>query len=383
METTQTYAAPTAPPPNFEPGTVSVPQKDTTGSFSVFTVADLISNAVKANNPFWKAGGLLRPGFHTLKYAGGYIRRFEITPLRQHMESDHVTKIAPNERKHMVGAYSETTGRVNADGSPETVIRGQRKDGSPDGLLRQAVYPGEEIQNLTGQVDGLVRMPVRGPQERHASQLFLFPNWDAIKAGTAPVPTTIAELRAYFVKRKAVAPDEFFEAVADAAIKSCDDLVTFGELEISRQNAQYEEAKTKGWPWSYGSDAQMLFAQLNIPRPDNLARSQASQIDKLTDTMEKQNELTNKRMELENRKLEMEIAAMQGQSPVATNSVTMQEQAIPPAAVENEAPTDDPPAFVQCAAIAVKSGNQCNNAAEADGFCKLPAHKPGPVTENG
>jgi hypothetical protein len=367
METTQTYTPAAAAPPNFEPGTVSVPQKDTTGSYSVFTVADLIANVVKANNPMWKAGGLLRPGAHTLKYCGGYIRRFEITPLRQHMESDHVTKISPSERKHMVGAYSETTGRVNADGSAETVIRGQTKTGAPDGLLRQAVYPADEIQNLTGQVDGLVTMPVRGPQERHLAQTFLFPNWPEMLKGLLPMPETETQLRAYFLKRLTAAGDDSLRiAIAEAALKSVDDYKTWCEREASTATAQYEEAKVKGWPWHLGEDAGKAFTFLSIPRPDNLARSQASQIDKLTDTME-----------LENRKLEMEIAAMQGgQAPVPSppSEIPMQQAATDPV-MEEAGPPDNTDTFIRCAA-STKSGNPCGNAAEEDGFCKLPAHKP-------
>lgn len=264
---------------------VEIPTKDKTGARFVFTVADLIPALTKASNPDWKRGGVIRNNV-TLSYRSGYIPRCEITQLRQTMESVQTAYAHPNERKHLTPVYNIIENGVQRQvGFKKNRLTGEVE---PDGLLRTPIYPSDEIQVLAQQLDGVVEMPVDSTQEKEAAQAFLFPNWNEIQAGLAQFPETIQKLKAYFEKRLKIAVDAdraFYVKVAQAAIKSCDDYMAWSNARVNEQNAQYDIAKTKGWAWSYGAEADMLFVQLGIQRRDNLAQANSDQMNQLTSVL--------------------------------------------------------------------------------------------------
>lgn len=257
---------------------IEVPKKDQSGEFFVFFAGNQISGDVKAHNPDWSAGGILRPKVITLRYRHGYIRKCEITGLRQQMISEAATNILPNERRHLAPTY------VINDGDGPQVI-GKMKDGSHDGLLRTPFYPSDEIDRLTSRVDGVVRMPCANAEEAIAAQIFLFPNWKHIVAGDATLPTRIDDLMVYFKGRLTAANTDQERAVARAAIKSCEDYKTWGQRVTTTANAMLRSMNVKGHGWTYGSDAELAFEQLNLQRQDTLVQDQGNKLDGLVDAM--------------------------------------------------------------------------------------------------
>lgn len=234
----------------------------------VFYVGDQISPLNKTKNPSYVRGGVIRP-HNTLKHCTGFIRQCEITPLKQYMWSETAQFIHPEQRAHMIASYNIVEGDV-------TTTVGN------DGLLRTAFYPEDELPLITGQNDGIVEMPIQ-PGNRWRIQRFLFPNWDAIEAGQAILPQTIAAMKAHFTERLAAASDPQEFAAATAALASCDSYIAWGQEVLGRQSAQLDEAKAKGWAWTYAPEAEMLFAQLGMVRKDNLAQEQTTKFDTLAE----------------------------------------------------------------------------------------------------
>lgn len=350
---------------------VEVPRPDVTGSKFIFTVADLIAPTIKATNPLWKLGGVIIEDSLCLKYCNNYVRRCEITELRQQMESEEAGNFAPGERKHMPRSYNINTRGANGQVAVRTIGADTDERGRPANRRYIPFYPSNEIQTITAKNNGVVAMPVKNAQERHLAQQFLFPNWDAITQGMAQFPTELSKLRAYLVKRREEAlrimggePTVFLQ-VAEAAIQSCDLYLGWVKEFISTYNAQWEEARTKGWAWSFPARAEMMFEQSGLQRRDNLVQAQADKMDALTDVMTKQ-------VEMQNQILAMQLA--QGGGPL-----TPQPAVVPKAApVEETAITFDTPEpeaeIATCGAITAK-GTQCTRPAEDDGYCAAPSHK--------
>lgn len=261
--------------PNFQ---IRVPEKTSPGRIFVFFAADLIDPLVKSNNPDWLPGGILRPNVITLRHRHGYIRKCEITEMRQAMISESAVNIAPPERRHMVTEYDVQTG--------DTIRHiGRRQDGSHDGLLRTPWYPDFEVDRLTGVGDGIVRMPIATPDEAAEAQMFLFPYWQDILDGKTEIPRKIAALREYFRTRLAQAKTDLQNKVALAAIKSCDDFTAWGQRTAAEANQLLATAKAKGWVWTYGPDAELAFEQLGLQRQDSLVQDQGNQLNALTEAM--------------------------------------------------------------------------------------------------
>lgn len=272
---------PTAVSSFAQDATVTVPTRSTPESKYVFFAGDLIAPAVKATNPHWAFGGVLRPNSLTLAYRTGYVRRCEITPLRQNMVSENKVNVPPAARPHMISGYTVQVGT-------EIKQYGVDSNGQPDGLLRTAFYPADEISTLTGQVDGLIEMPVKNAAELERAQLFLFPNWEAISIGIESLPEKLGELRAYFqgrLKEAQQSGDAFLIAVTNAALQSCFNFQTWGQTQINSANSLYDTAKAKGWAIGYGGTAEMLFTQLGMPRRDNAEQETSSKFERLIEVL--------------------------------------------------------------------------------------------------
>lgn len=260
---------------------IEVPKQEHLNEVFVFFAADQIPGYIKATNPAWRPGGLLRPNALTLQYRLGFVRKCEITAMRTQMMSEQATNVHPNQRALMTPVFNLTE-----NGEVQTI--GKRKDGSHDGLLRMPFYPSMEAERLAGQGDGLVRMPVTNFTEALEAQLFLFPNWAAILNGRGDeLPQKIADIRQYFITRREDARTEMQMAVVEAAIQSCDDYRTWGQGETTRANATLREMTARGNAWSYGLDAELAFAQLGLQREDRLVQDQGSQLNTLTDAVTK------------------------------------------------------------------------------------------------
>lgn len=250
---------------------IEVPKKAQQGQFFVFFAADQIDGQVKANNPQWQPGGLLRAKMKTLGHRGGFIRKCEITELRPQMLSESISNVHPGERKHLIPTYTIV------EGDTATVI-GKTKDGGHDGLLRTQFFPADEADTWTGKGDGLVKMPVANADEAIAAQYFLFPEWDEVMSGRVILSRRVADLAEHFQQRLRDAQNDFERNVAQAAIKSCEDYTNWGRRITTAANAMYQQMKTKGWAWAMGTDAEAAFDQLGLARQDNLVQTQGDQM---------------------------------------------------------------------------------------------------------
>lgn len=242
----------------------------------IFYPLNMIAPALKASVPDWKAGGLLRSELATLRHRNGYIRQCEITECRQHMVAQRSTLVMPGERRHMPSSYMLTE-----DG----VTRQIQSDDPSNPLLFTPWYPDQELGQVLGQNDGLVRMPLENAREMIAAQYFLFPDWDEYLAGRKVLPTKLATIREMLNTRLQAATDPKMRAVAEAAIRACDLADSFGRAHVNRENAMYAEAQARGWAWSYGVDSELFMDQLGLSRRDNLAQEQANKIDRLADVL--------------------------------------------------------------------------------------------------
>lgn len=335
---------------------IEVPTASMAGVLYVFTVANLLSQTQKAKLPEWKYGGIVKDVM-TLKYCSGYVRQCAITELRQHMESDNQGFVEPGQRRHMASAY------VITEPNPTTGELGQRtvgKDaaGNADGLLRTAFYPSQEIDVLTGQVDGMVKMPCKSSAEKALAQDFLFPNWAAIERGEESLPEKTSQLRVHFTKRLAEAQKlmqtspaaQFFVEACLAAIKSCDDFTAWATEHLAAQTARWREAQTKGWAWSFGSHAECCFEQLGVPRPDLLDQERGDKLDAMAEAM---------RMQAENQSkmLDLEILRAQNGNGATSQSLKPEVDVVP-----------------KCKAITA-SNEPCKRDDKGNGYCGLPAHQ--------
>jgi hypothetical protein len=245
---------------------------------SLSSPRDTIPDDVKASNPLWESGGTIRSGIRTLGYRGGYLRRCEITQMREAMWSENAANILPTERSKLTSTYVETVG------AHQRVI-GVTKNGNHDGLLRSRVYPSNEIATLTGKIDGIVQMPITTVEQAVEAQYFSSPTGKRLLPAQLKSLEKRAQLLAHFMERKQKAISPFQRAVAEAAIKSVTDFKVWGTAAVKKANATLNLAKTKGWDWSYGTDAEMAFEQLELQRSDTMVQEQASKIDRLADAM--------------------------------------------------------------------------------------------------
>jgi hypothetical protein len=254
---------------------IEVPTKERAGEFFVFFAGDMIGDEVKAQNPGWNAGGNLYPQWATLNYRLGYVRQCEITALRQAMVPENPMMVHPDKREFKVGKY------LVHEGESVTV-------GGDNGMLHTPIYPVDEVDRLTGQTDGIVRMPCKSATEALQAQMFLFPNWADIDRGydkegnVVALPPRLTQLKAYFELRYKAALSPFQQDVARAAMKSCDELVTWCQRHVKWANDNYESMRTKGHTWSYGADAEQAFKMTGLQRRDQLLQEQATKADDLS-----------------------------------------------------------------------------------------------------
>jgi hypothetical protein len=191
-----------------------------------------------------------------------------ITPLKDATISDHKSFIDP--AKHELFTSTLVPETVT---DPNTGEQIQQEVASSD-FLRMRVYPSDEVGMLALQDNGVIEMQmIKSTEERKAAQMFLFPNWAAISKGDEFLPTTVRELRDYFLERKAAAPNQYFRTIAEAAISSCDLFKAWGTERISQENTLLEEAKAKGVVRSYSAEAELLFEQLELVRRDDLIQA--------------------------------------------------------------------------------------------------------------
>jgi len=273
--------------------TFTEPRVNLEGARYVFTVADLISPAVKATNPEWRVlGGVLRPESLCLQYRTGYIPRCEITELRQIYQQARRAMVHPEKREALTTHYEMAgVNPFTGEFEQKTVGLVKNREGETvhDGLLRKPFFPQQEIGTVAGQLDGVVEMPVTNNREKNLVQYFLFPNWDDIKQ-TGNFPPSLAALRAHFLKlQNALSKDNphysLFLRATIAAIRSCDEFAAWGANMVHEANDEYDKAKTNGWAVSYGSDARAVASQLGMQLRDTAAQAQENTLADVKDTL--------------------------------------------------------------------------------------------------
>lgn len=349
-----------APAQNGELGAISLAPRHNEQFAYIFTVADRIAPLVKSHNPDWADGGIIRPNM-TLQYCGGYVRRCEITVLKQKMESEAKSNFHPMERKHVTASYTITEADPDNPGQVRNRLIGYNPDTEThDGLLRVPYYPGDDIAQLTQVKDGTVVMPISNARQRDQAQKWLHPDWPNTK-----IPKTIAQLQAHYEERRDAARElpvdsgrEFFMKVSQAAIKSCTDYEASTLAFINDLMSVYKQAETKGWAWTFGPEADMAFTQLSIPRPDNLTRENQDRVTKLEEQIGRLVDV-------------FATGFAGGRSPLPAAP----EAPAPPAKGMTETGTiANEETTVEICNMLTSTGKPCANKGEEGGFCKQPSH---------
>lgn len=276
----------------------------------VFYAMNLLDPMVRASVPALSDGGVVRANAQTLKYREGYLRQGEITQMRVAMDAQFRALVHPNAQPHMINAY-----KLTVDG--ETVSIGNR--GYDDHLVFQKFYPQDEVDRIAGQNDGVVRMPDMSPQDALRCQRFL-------DEGIAQVDRSkAARVREHYSQRLTAARamgDGLLADVCQKAILSVDQFEAAGRRAIAEANATLREAETKGWAWTYGSEAEIYFEALGIQRKDNQVQAQADRQDRLEAA------LMNLAASLTQRVAPLP-AAVQEEAPKAPSLVTAEEEVGP------------------------------------------------------
>ena len=250
---------------------IILPQQRKEGSRYIFFAGDIIAPSAKARDPRFARGGVVKAN-QTLNHCSGFIPQCEITEMRQHMQTVAMANVQANDRQNWAATYQELD---PATGETKTI--GLRPDGSHDGYLRRAIYPMDDVTELVGAATGIIEMPVRSRREAMAAQRFLFPD------GTVPPAVTVHERRRYFEGRLAMADSTFEVMIAEAAIRSCDDLIRHANLIIAEARAEYDRAKTKGIAWTLGSVARSYHQMLGLATPDQAAQANDAKFDQLVE----------------------------------------------------------------------------------------------------
>ena len=340
---------------------IEIPSKSREGMRCVFTVGDLVAPNVKDAVPDWKLGGILRPGVLTLSHVNGYIQRCKIVDLRQHMEAEAASNVMPSERAHKTRDY-----QIIEHGEARTI--GRDKNNEPDGLLRTAFYPVDEVGRLCGQNDGIVEMPCTNGEQIRIAQDFLFPHWNDFLTGRKAFPPKIASLKVYFQSRLKFAQDagnDWFVAIAKAAIRSCDQYEAWGRDHVKDQHKMLAEAEAKGAPFVYGDMTELVFSQLSIARKDNLIQETADRQANLEQSIAKQAEsIASLADALRQNQVNQMAAAYVGAPPPPATTVVAEEDGLKEAVNET----------VACKAL-TNQGARCKNVAEPNGYCKMPQHQ--------
>lgn len=333
----------------------SVPKREKSGERFVFYAGDIITRSSKTKNPAWRQGGIVL-NFATLKHNGGYIPRCKITPLQDHFNGEPSGFIDENKKDAYVKTYT-----VVENGEAREVGRVEVAPGDfrHDGLLRKPIYPADEIGRITGANNGVVEMPVSNRSEMRAINTFLM-------TGLSSFPKAIIELWNHFEARRAAATSDLEERCATAAIMSCEQYsITQGEV-LQAQIKNFNSAKTKGQPYTFGERAELLFEQFQEQRPDRVQQAQAGQMDRLTDTVSKFVEVSiaNQSAAPQNaeadriRQLEEENARLKAAMASATVEPLHNQQIV----------------TARCRAT-TGSGAPCAKEATANGYCAHPAHQ--------
>ncbi len=324
-------------------GAIPARRESTDSSISNQTIADLkvvrvaffagddISSIEKYEMPNVKGfGGLFLPHIKTLP------------------KENKGMMLAPGERETWSKSFTQSNAKKNPDGSWSDLVisgftesnaakmkeTGQFETRKNDFQLYKERYPGHDIQEIIKRSEphgagGVVEVPaLKGAtqDEIDAAQLFFFPDWYEISAGTKFLPETMRELEDMLRKRiSAIAIECPFDLrgkynqIGQAMIKSCAEfrqayLQTFQKNEIIMKDS----AAKGNTGASYHPRTEDAMRLLEYKRKDDIVSGNVDSVDRLARIMEQKelgsNNLEAQKIELEllrerNRAKELELQA--------------------------------------------------------------------------
>ncbi len=319
--------------------------KDLETTRVVFFAGDDVGHIEKYEMPNVKGfGGLFLPHIKTLpKENKGMLYRCQFTPLRPAMITQPLSMLAPGDRENWQKGFTQSNavfengqwrdkvvnGFTQSD--PEAIKRtGKFETKMSDHQVYKTRYPGHDVAEITKRSEphgagGVVNVDAlmgATQDEIDAAQLFFFPNWNEIAAGTSFLPDTEQELREYINERiKAIGfecPIELrakYTRISQAMLQSCTSfrqayLQTFQKNEIIMKDS----AAKGNTGASYHPRTEDAMKMLGYRRKDDIVSGDSSSVDRLAHIMEKkesgQSEAETKRMLLEERK--QYVAEVQG-----------------------------------------------------------------------
>ena len=242
----------------------------------VVFIGDMMSEKQK-RMPLFRLGGMAFPGppeFYTIR--NNNIPQCGITRLHKGYRGIHKNHIPEKEQQHWIASYKLTNHWNPETQSFQNIEVGTAGMSLP--LLYKEIKPINEIGRITR--NGVVALNencgIGSGADIREAQLFYFPNWLSIVAGSAQLPETLIELQDHIDNRREQAYSNELRAVGDAYLQSCSDFYDFGRNYTEYQSQIIKE--TEKWPGGarYDELAERMFRFLGLTREDKLVQNFAS-----------------------------------------------------------------------------------------------------------
>jgi hypothetical protein len=290
----------------------------------LFYAGDVISAIDKYDAPSTMGfGGIYRSDLRTIQHNGnlGMIYRCKFTSMKTKMIDENKAMLLPADVKNWEKSYTLSNAKLGPNGWEDMQVGVDRASAH---LVYKPRYPGEEIRfalqhNEPVGERGIVEVAaLRGAEypEIRAAQLFFFPNWEQIERGETRLPDTIRALETHIRARLAATREldnrlaNQYASIANDMIKSCSEYRAWGLAYLKFIEDGINEAKINGQPYSYPLLGEMVLAQLEQKRKDDLVSGEYSGTVQLVEELRAERaekaDTERRRLELEERKVRIE-----------------------------------------------------------------------------
>lgn len=321
--------------------------------------------------PFFRLGGKIYPELKTVPNC--YLPRCAIMRLQTGYNEVNIALVEKEQRKHYIRTFLRTNVFNPVTGKRETVRVGG-VPGVSSHLLFKEVPPRNEIGKIVGPRNGAVEIPVSSDDEKKEAQNFYFPNWARIIGGLDQLPRTLRELEDHLRNRQAKTLSAEMRAVGEAFLTGCADYRMWAMDYIKRQHEAIRDAeKVPGAFQTFSIEAELLFEECEIARPDNMTENFSRNMAGQATTQEKLAEIAERQAQSQEMLTKTLIAFMANQGLKIPEGMDIFGQM---AAQTTSAPTAEPvrtnaplPDPTESGSIVHETARTCGMSGGKDGKC--------------
>lgn len=338
----------------------------------IFFAGDALTDREKYQMPAIKgAGGMYRPELKTLPYLGegngsrGMIYKCRLTTLSKRMIPEWDNMLPPGERKHWKAGFNQTVmrdGKLVQEkivGFKESNLQEAKKGNFQtvtSGHLRyKERYPGTDIRkalqrfypNGVGGVVEITALKGASPLAIREAQLFFFPDWKEVEAGTKELPRKIKVLEAHIKERKVAVSDQDWSLerkqkyvqIADQMLQSCALFRQSAQEAIEHDEITVKDSATKGNTIGHSHASETLLSQIDYMRKSDLITHENTSVGELAQEMREDRkarqvqadaDAETRRIEAENKRMELMIEMKKiGIDPATVNGTNVTPTAQP------------------------------------------------------